>query len=79
LNVTKKGLLNRLEFADIGGSMPAQVYWQGMYELEENEALILEKGLPKNHRYWNVQLNDVLWNASEFIYRQSASMVTKPG
>ena len=51
---------------------PVQVYWQGIYQFAPDEALILETELPKQQRYWNVQLNDVLWNAIEFIYRQSS-------
>ena len=37
-----------------------------------DEALILETELPEKRPYWNVQLNDELWNALEFIYRQSS-------
>ncbi len=34
--------------------------------------MILETELPKKNRYWNVQINDELWNAVEFIHRQSS-------
>ncbi|MBK7252268.1 MAG: DUF1214 domain-containing protein [Gammaproteobacteria bacterium] len=71
-NVVDRGIVNRFEFTGLGGSLPVQVYWQGMYELGPEEALILETDMPKKQRYWNVQLNDALWNATEFIYRQSS-------
>lgn len=70
--VFQRGIVNRIELVDFGGVMPAQQYWQGVYQLESDEALILETEIPAKHRYWNVQLNDELWNASEFLYRQGS-------
>jgi len=66
------GVVNRIEFTGFGGALPVQVYWQGVYQLQEDEALILETEVPKNARYWNVQINDALWNAAEYVYRQSS-------
>jgi hypothetical protein len=54
------------------GAGPVQVYWQGIYHFAPDEALILETTLPNKVRYWNVQLNDVLWNAVEFVQRQGS-------
>ncbi|MBM5811084.1 MAG: nuclear transport factor 2 family protein [Gammaproteobacteria bacterium] len=68
----RRGLVNQLEFSDMGGSAPPQKYWVGMFQLAPGEALILETEIPRRHRYWNVQLNDELWNAVEFVYRQSS-------
>ncbi len=45
--------------------------WKRMH-LAPGEAVILETELPTERRYWNVQLNDELWNAVEYIYRQSS-------
>lgn len=70
--VRDSGLINRLETASFSGAQPVQVYWQGIYQFADDEALILETDIPKQHRYWNVQLNDELWNAVEFIHRQSS-------
>jgi len=70
--IRDQGLINKIEFTGFGGALPVQVYWQGIYQLAPDEALILETELPKKVRYWNVQLNDVLWNAVEFIQRQSS-------
>lgn len=67
-----KGLLNKLELIDFGGTVGTQLYWQGYFDLAPGEAIILETELPAQRRYWNVQLNDELWNAVEFIYRQSS-------
>ena len=70
--VLARGMINQLELADFGGAVPAQAYWQGMFRLAPDQALILEAELPAKYSYWNVQLNDELWNAVEFIYRQSS-------
>ena len=70
--IRDQGLINKIEFTNFSGAQPVQVYWQGIYQFAPDEALILETELPKQQRYWNVQLNDVLWNAIEFIYRQSS-------
>ena len=68
----QRGLINKIELADFGGAVPAQAYWQGIFRFAADEALILETEIPARHRYWNVQLNDELWNAVEFIQRQSS-------
>ncbi|MBK7727448.1 MAG: DUF1214 domain-containing protein [Gammaproteobacteria bacterium] len=70
--VLARGMINQVELADFGGAVPAQAYWQGIFRLAPDQALILEAELPAKHSYWNVQLNDELWNAVEFIYRQSS-------
>lgn len=69
-----RGMINELEFANFGdiGAIRVQHYWQCVFELEPHEALILETPIPAVCRYWNVQLNDPLFNAIEFIYRQSS-------
>lgn len=68
----RRGLVNQLELTDMGGSAPPQRYWVGMFRLAPGAALILETDIPRQHAYWNVQLNDELWNAVEFVYRQSS-------
>jgi len=70
----KKGIVNRVEhngFTELGG-VRVQVYWWGIYDLQPDDVLILETELPENPRYWNVQLNDEIWNTLEFVWRQSS-------
>ena len=69
-----RGVVNRFEFADFGniGAVRIQQYWQCIFELDPGEALILETEVPKSCRYWNVQLNDPLFNAIDYVYRQSS-------
>ncbi len=49
-----------------------QAYWSAIFELEADEALILETDLPKVRPYWNVQMNDPYFNAVEYVYRQTS-------
>lgn len=58
-------------FAEFGG-VAAQVYWEAIFELGEGEALILETDLPRRRVYWNVQLNDTIWNTIDYVWRQSS-------
>jgi hypothetical protein len=58
-------------FAEMSGAHN-QFYWQAIFDLSEGEALILETELPNVRPYWNVQMNDPIFNAIEYIYRQSS-------
>src|SRR5579862_1121400 len=49
-----------------------QVYWPAVFELDEDEALIIETELPRRRPYWNIQLNDPYFNAVEYVYRLSS-------
>jgi hypothetical protein len=49
-----------------------QLYWPAVFQLDEDEALIIETNLPKVAPYWNIQLNDPLFNAVEYVYRLSS-------
>jgi Protein of unknown function (DUF1214) len=71
-SVIARGMINKLELVDFGGAVGSQLYWQGFFDLGPDDALILETELPAKRRYWNVQLNDELFNAVDYIYRQSS-------
>lgn len=67
---------NKMElsgFEDLGnsGEWP-QKYWRCIYDYQPGEALIIETELPARCKYWNVQINDELWNQVEYGYRQSS-------
>ncbi len=57
-------------FSDTG--LANQLYWACVYEIDEDEALIVETELPEVRPYWNIQVNDPLFNAVEFVYRQTS-------
>jgi len=55
-----------------GGGLSKQIYWPAVFDLDDGEALILETDMPKVRHYWNIQLNDPLFNAVEYVYRLSS-------
>ena len=63
---------NTFEFHAFGGGLAKQAYWQALFDFGPDEALILETEMPERHRYWNVQLNDALFNTIDYVYRQSS-------
>ncbi len=54
------------------GALAKQVYWPACFQLDADEALIIETELPEHRPYWNIQLNDPLFNALEYVYRLSS-------
>ncbi|EEA01618.1 conserved hypothetical protein [Burkholderia sp. H160] len=64
--------VNEFEFFAFGGGLAKQAYWQAVFDFADDEALILETVLPQTRRYWNVQLNDALFNALDYIDHQSS-------
>lgn len=72
----RNGFVNRMSltsFDDLGNSSDwPQAYYETVFDIGEDEALILETELPERHAYWNVQVVDSLWNQVELVYRQSS-------
>lgn len=69
-----QGFVNRLEHDDWAGrgGVAGQHYYQGVFSLAAGEAMIIETELPERVRYWNVQLNDPMWNTIDWINHQSS-------
>lgn len=55
------------------GALVKQTYWPACFQLEEDEALIIETEIPERAPYWNIQLNDPYFNALEYVYRLSST------
>lgn len=73
--VRSKGLnqMSLHSFAELGTSKDwPQAYFECVYDIAPDEALILETELPKERHYWNVQVIDGLWNQVDLVYRQSS-------
>lgn len=72
----RRGLVNRFgltTFSDLGNGQDwPQAYFESVFELEPDEALILETELPDQRPYWNVQVIDALWNQAELVYRPTS-------
>ncbi len=71
-----RGLVNRFgltTYADLGNGQDwPQAYFECVFELGPDEALIVETELPEQRHYWNVQVIDQLWNAVEVVYRPTS-------
>jgi len=55
-----------------GAGQRMQHYWQGIFEFKQGEALILETEIPKEVKFWNIQLNDLLFNTIDYVNRQGS-------
>lgn len=55
------------------GALVKQTYWPACFQLEPDEALIIETDMPASRPYWNIQLNDPYFNALEYVYRLSST------
>lgn len=70
------GFVNRMrlhDFQDLGNSEDwPQAYFETVFEIAGDEALVIETELPEQHHYWNVQVVDGLWNQVEVVYRNSS-------
>ena len=70
------GLINTMHlhnFQDLGNSEDwPQSYFESVFELADDEVLVLETELPEKRHYWNVQVVDGIWNQAEILYRQTS-------
>ncbi len=64
--------VNVFDTMRIPGALTRQVYWPAVFELNADEALIIETEMPTHRPYWNIQLNDPYFNAVEYVYRISS-------
>ncbi|MET0985661.1 MAG: hypothetical protein ABW034_09675 [Steroidobacteraceae bacterium] len=72
----KEGLINRVTVRDLAGAGGfvdiKQLYIEGLIDIDDDEALIFEMQIPRRCRYWNLQTTDGLWNAVDYVNRQSS-------
>jgi len=67
--------LNQLLRSGLMDSMnpfPVQVYYDGVYEIDDDEALIIETALPKKVRYWQALVGDDRFCTVDWVNRQSS-------
>ena len=69
-----KDIVNRLEVYDYGsvGGFVGQVYLEGLYQLAEDEALILETEIPEKSFYWSFLVTDDQFTTVDYMNRQSS-------
>ncbi|MBV1688885.1 DUF1214 domain-containing protein [Novosphingobium sp. G106] len=59
------------DWSGIGG-LKGQTYYEGLFEIAEDEALILETEIPQTVQYWSVLLADRIFNTIEWEKCQSS-------
>ena len=64
-------LLRSTKIDEMGG-LPKQAYYDGIYEIADDEALIVETALPKESRYWQILVADDRFSTVDWVNRQSS-------
>jgi hypothetical protein len=54
------------------GGLPKQAYYDGIHEITDDEALIIETDLPKQVRYWQALVADDRFATLDWVNRQSS-------
>jgi len=57
---------------DSMGGLPKQAYYDGIYEIDDTEALIIETSLPEKCRYWQALVADDRFCTVDWVNRQSS-------
>lgn len=70
----QRGLVNRLDEESYGamGGPRGQIYLEGMYRLESDEALLIECTVPEQCRYWSLLVSDELFTTLDWMHRFSS-------
>jgi hypothetical protein len=68
------GLINKVTTRDYAASSghASQLYTEGLFDLEDDEALVIESTIPERCTYWGFQLADDLWRSMDWVNRQSS-------
>lgn len=54
------------------GGLPQQAYYDGIHEIDDDEALIIETEIPKECRYWQALVADDRFCTVDWVNRQSS-------
>jgi len=61
------------DYSGVGGYSPAiQTYYEGLYDLAGDEALVIETEVPKTCRYRSVLVGDNMYGTIDWINNQSS-------
>lgn len=69
-----EGYLNKFKVFDVSqmSGLQGQSYYEGAYELADDEALISEVKLPSEYRYWSIILTNELYETTDWYNAQSS-------
>jgi Protein of unknown function (DUF1214) len=64
-------LLRSTKIDEMGG-LPQQAYYDGIHEIDDDDALIVETALPQQCRYWQILVADDRFSTVDWVNRQSS-------
>jgi Protein of unknown function (DUF1214) len=69
-----QGFLNTLKVFDVSqmSGLQGQSYYEGAYELADDEALITEVKIPEKYKYWSIILTNELYETTDWYNNQSS-------
>jgi hypothetical protein len=67
-----RNVLTRSKKIESIGGMPNQVYYDGAYEIDDDEALVIETALPRQCLYWSLLVADDRFSTVDWANRQSS-------
>jgi Protein of unknown function (DUF1214) len=69
-----QGFLNALKVFDVSqmSGLTGQSYYEGAYELADDEALITEVKIPDAYKYWSIILTNDLYETTDWVNNQSS-------
>ena len=69
-----EGYLNELKIFDVSqmSGLQGQFYYEGAYELADDEALISEVRVPESYRYWSIILTNDLYETTDWYNNQAS-------
>jgi Protein of unknown function (DUF1214) len=75
-----QGHVNALKIFDVSqmSGLTGQFYYEGAYELADDEALITEVRVPASYRYWSIILTNDLYETTDW-YNNQASLNDRQG
>jgi len=69
-----EGYLNELKIFDVSqmSGLQGQFYYEGAYELADDEALISEVKVPASYKYWSIILTNDLYETTDWYNNQAS-------
>ena len=73
-DLREQGFLNKLKVFDVSqmSGLQGQSYYEGAYELADDEALISEVRIPEHYKYWSIILTNDLYETTDWVNNQSS-------
>ncbi|HEX4253781.1 MAG TPA: hypothetical protein VH089_01765 [Streptosporangiaceae bacterium] len=71
-SLERRNLVNKVEPYSTLGGIAAQTYHHGLFDIEPDEALILDTDVPETCRYWMFHLTDQMMSSIDQIHRPTS-------